>query len=119
LENFDAVGAWRDTEAEQPIDASGELPGGRRFNGPRELAQVLRGKREQFVENLSAKLLTYALGRGLEPYDRAAVEEIALAAAAQDDRFQALLLAVVRSQPFQMRGTYEYNHEVDAAQPGG
>ena len=75
LENYDAIGAWRTQDGnEQPIDASGELPDGKKFNGPRELRDILKAQPERFSRALSEKLLTYALGRGLERYDRCAVE---------------------------------------------
>jgi hypothetical protein len=103
LENFDAIGAWRATDNKQPIDASGVLPGGEQFNGPAELRQVLLGKADQFRRCFAEKLLTYALGRGLEYYDKCAVDEIVAATKAQQDRFSALVLAIVKSDPFQKR----------------
>jgi hypothetical protein len=103
LENFDAIGAWRTTDNKQPIDASGVLPGGEQFNGPAELRQVLLGKADQFRRCFAEKLLTYALGRGLEYYDKCAVDEIVAATKAQQDRFSALVLAIVKSDPFQKR----------------
>src|SRR5206468_13084125 len=70
FENYDAVGAWRDKDGEFPIDPSGDLPGGQTFQGPAELKALLRGKKDQFRRCLTEKVLTYALGRGLEYYDR-------------------------------------------------
>ena len=69
LENFDAVGAWRDVEGKFPIDASGQLPDGRRFTGPEELRKILSADRDAFARAITSKLLTYGLGRGLERYD--------------------------------------------------
>ena len=104
LENFDAVGQWREVGASnEPIDASGALPDGTRFSGVAELKQALLAHREQFVNTLTEKLLTYALGRGLEHYDAPAVRSITRAAAGRDHRFSALVLGIVESVPFRMR----------------
>ena len=103
LENFDAVGEWRTHDAGLPVDASGVLADGTRFDGPAELRAVLAARREQFVETFTEKLLTYALGRGLEAYDRPVVRAIARAAAADDYRWSAVILGIARSTPFQMR----------------
>jgi hypothetical protein len=103
LENFDAVGAWRTKDGNFPIDAAAQLPDGRSFNGPRELKAVLRGSKEQFARCLTEKLLTYAVGRGVEPYDRPAVEGIVSAAKAGDYKFSTLVLGIVHSDPFQKR----------------
>ncbi len=103
LENFDAIGAWRTHDNKQPVDASGELPGGEKFNGPAELRQILLQKSDQFRRCFVEKLLTYALGRGLEYYDRCAVDDIVAAAKANNDRFSAIVLAIVQSDPFQKR----------------
>jgi hypothetical protein len=105
LENFDAVGAWRLFDGEHEIDPSGELPGGVKFNGPAELATVLRERRQdKFVGCLTEKMLTYALGRGLEYYDQCAVDTITKELAEEDYRFSALVLAIVNSEPFQKQG---------------
>lgn len=103
LENYDAIGAWRDAEGELPIDSTGQLPDGRTFRGPAELRAILSAEREAFARALTAKLLTYALGRGLERYDGPTVRAIARGVADQDYRFSALVLAIVKSTPFQMR----------------
>jgi hypothetical protein len=103
LENFDAIGRWRATDAGAPIDASGVFPNGTKFTGPVELRRVLLDQRDSFVETLTEKLLTYALGRGLEAYDMPAVRAVQRAAAAQDYRWSALILAAINSLPFQMR----------------
>jgi hypothetical protein len=105
FENYDAVGAWRDKDGEFEIDASGVLPGGQAFRGPSELKALLRGKKDQFRRCLAEKVLTYALGRGLEYYDRCSVDEILESLRKDDDRFTALIAAVVKSGPFLMRTT--------------
>ncbi len=103
LENFDAVGAWRTRDGRFPIDASGTLPDGQTFSGPRELRVVLRSRAREFRRCLTEKMVTYALGRGLEYYDSPTVEEIAQDLAQNGDRFSRLVLAIVRSDPFQKR----------------
>lgn len=104
LENFDAVGRWRDNDKGGPIDASGELTTGDRFNGPLELSNILAGsRRDLFVRNLTRTMLTYALGRGLEHYDKCAVKEIVAHVKANDHRFSALIEGIINSVPFQMR----------------
>lgn len=103
LENFDAVGAWRTADGKFPIDASGVLPGGDEFNGPVELRQILRKQPDPFAAALTSKLLTYALGRGLEPYDRRTVKEIVARLPARKYRFSALVLEIVNSLPFQQQ----------------
>ena len=108
FEHFDAVGAWRDLDGTFPIDASGTLPSGESFNGPGELRAMLKNERRQeFTRALSHKMLTYAIGRGLEPYDKMAVDEIAQTVTRSDHRFSSLILAVVNSAPFQTRGPGE------------
>lgn len=103
LENFDAVGAWRTLEDKFPIDASGILPDGKSFRGPAELKVILKGKADLFARCLSDKMLTYALGRGLELQDKCAVDDIAATLKKNDYRFSALVLAIVKSEPFLMR----------------
>jgi hypothetical protein len=103
LENFDAVGAWRTMDGKFPIDATGVLPGGGTFNGPDELRGVLADQREVFARCLTTKLLTYALGRGLERYDTRAVKAIAGRLPASHYKFSALVLEIVNSLPFQSR----------------
>ena len=102
LENFDAIGAWREQDGTFPIDATGQLPGGEHFSGAAQLRQMLmKEKRPQFVRCLTEKMLTYALGRGLEYYDRCAVERITSALPSQGYRFSALVFGIVKSVPFQ------------------
>ena len=103
LENFDAVGAWRTADGKEPIDASGVLPGGKSFQGPAELKAVLLSRKEQFARCLAEKVLTYALGRGIERSDHCAVDGIVRELAAGDYKFSVLVLAVVKSEPFQKR----------------
>jgi hypothetical protein len=104
LENFDAVGRWRTTsDGNTPIDASGMLPDGTKFDGPAELRQLLISRRDEFVRTVIEKMLVYALGRGLEYYDMPTVRRIQRDAAAADYRWSALIQAIVQSTPFQMR----------------
>jgi hypothetical protein len=109
LENFDAIGKWRDTSGadDTPIDASGQLPDGTQIDGPSELRKVLAGKDVQFVTAVTEKLLTYALGRGVEYYDQPAIRSIVREAAASDYRWSSMVLGIVKSTPFQMRRTRE------------
>ena len=103
LENFDAIGQWRTTDAGTPINASGVLVDGATFEGPTGLRQVLLDRPEQFVGTVAERMLTYALGRGLEHYDGPALREIVREAARDDYGWSALILATVKSTPFQMR----------------
>ena len=108
LENYDGVGKWRTKDGGSAIDASGKLPGGVEFNGPAGLKKLLLANyRDDFVTTVTEKLLTYALGRGLEYYDQPAVRSIARQAARENYRISALIAAVVQSTPFQMRRTLE------------
>ncbi len=99
LENFDGIGAWRDVDGKFPIDPSGELPTGEAINGPDGLKKVLKS-RETFIRTLSENLLTFALGRGLEYFDKCAVDEICRQLKASEYRFSALIGGVVNSKPF-------------------
>ncbi|MGE0378276.1 MAG: DUF1588 domain-containing protein, partial [Planctomycetaceae bacterium] len=104
LENFDAVGAWREFDGRSKIDPSGTLPGDVRFRGPKELIEVLvEQKQDEFVRCVTKKLLTYALGRGLSSQDRCAVDRIGQQLADADFRFRALVGAIVTSDPFVLR----------------
>jgi hypothetical protein len=114
LENFDAVGVWRDvdntpavpwvrTEGSAAIDASGKLPDGTKFNGPAELRSALLSRPDRFVTTLTEKLMIYALGRGIEYYDIPVIRSIVRDSARNDYRFSTLVLDIVDSQPFQMR----------------
>jgi hypothetical protein len=103
LENFDAVGRWRTVEEGRPIDATGGLPDGSRFEGVTGLERALLNRPEVFASTLAEKLLTFALGRGVEWFDAPAIRKIVRDARAQDYRFSALILGVAGSIPFQMR----------------
>jgi hypothetical protein len=103
FENFDGIGAWRTKDGKFEIDPSGTLPGGQSFKGPAELKKILKGRQKDFGRCLCEKMLTYAVGRGLEWYDRCAVDDIAAALAREQYRFSALVIAVVKSEPFQLR----------------
>ena len=107
LENYDAIGAWRDTDAGKLLDVSAVLPDGTRFDGPAGLQNVLLSRKEQFVEAFTERLMTYALGRGIEAYDMPAVRIVRDSAAKDDNRMQSIILAIVQSTPFVMRRTPE------------
>ncbi len=108
LENYDAIGRWRTEDAGSPIDAAGVLPGGIAFDGPAELKQVLATDyADAFVATVVEKLLTYALGRGVEYYDRATVRSIVRQARRNEYRLADLIVTVVQSLPFQMRRSPE------------
>jgi hypothetical protein len=104
LENFDATGAWveKDRFAGAPIDAAGELAGGGAVKGPDDLRRALLARPDQFVQTLTERLMTFALGRELEAFDMPVVRSIVRDTAAQDHRFSSIVLAVVKSAPFQM-----------------
>src|SRR6516164_10817667 len=104
LENLDGIGKWRDLggdEGTEVIDASGVLPDGTKFDGPAGLRDVLASRRDLFVENFVERLLTYAMGRGVEEYDRPIIRRIAREAAPQD-KWSSIVLSIVKSKPFQM-----------------
>jgi uncharacterized protein DUF1592/uncharacterized protein DUF1588/uncharacterized protein DUF1587/uncharacterized protein DUF1585/uncharacterized protein DUF1595/cbb3-type cytochrome c oxidase subunit III len=103
LENYDAVGRWRTKDGTFPIDATGTFPGGRSFSTPAELKALLRGRLPQFTRALSERMLTYALGRGVEPYDRLVVKDLVARTSADGFRIQALIQGIVASVPFQER----------------
>ena len=100
LENFDAIGAWRTQDGKFPIDASGMLPDGRSFKGPTELKTILKQDQSAFAEGLTEKLLIYALGRGLESYDRPTVKQIVTRLANGNYRFSTLVIEIAGSLPF-------------------
>jgi hypothetical protein len=103
MDNFDAVGRWRDSDAGQTIDASGVLPEGTKFNGVAELKKALLRQPEQFVDTVTEKLLMYAIARNVQYYDQPAIRAIVRQAAASNYTFASLVLGVVKSAPFQMR----------------
>lgn len=105
MENYDAVGKWRSTDHGETIDPAGELPGGEQVKGPADLIRNLRDKNsDKFVRCLTEKMLVYALGRGLEYYDRCAVDKIQAKLQADDYKFSTLILEIVSSDPFQRKG---------------
>ena len=103
LENFDAIGAWRTKDGQFPINASGILPDGRSFEGPQGLESILKAQPDAFAECLTRKLLIYALGRGLEPYDDPIVKKIVKNVATDNYPFSSLVLGIVKSELFQKR----------------
>jgi hypothetical protein len=105
LENFDAIGAWRELDrfAGQPIDATGELPDGTVLAGPADLRNALVAKPDQFVQMLTQKLMMFALGRGVEYLDMPAVRAIVRDAEEEDYRFSALVKGIVNSDQFRMQ----------------
>jgi hypothetical protein len=104
LENFDAIGEWRNTTREWlPIDAAGILADGTPVNGPNELRQALLARPEVFAGTVVEKLMVYALGRGLDPADMPQVRRIVHNAAQQDYHLQSIVLGIVDSVPFRMR----------------
>jgi hypothetical protein len=105
LENFDAVGRWRLFDREQPVDSSGALPDGTEVSSLEELEAGILERPEMFVSTLTGKLLTFALGRGVESHDAPAIRKVVREAADNDYRFSSLIQAVVTSTPFQMRET--------------
>ncbi len=115
LENFDAVGRWRDTESDKPVDASGELPSGEKFSGPLELIAIIRGRQDQFCRALTERLMIYSLGRGLEYYDKCAVDQTLLLMKERGNRFSALVEGIVTSDPFLKRSKIR-EFEITAAE---
>jgi Protein of unknown function (DUF1592)/Protein of unknown function (DUF1588)/Protein of unknown function (DUF1585)/Protein of unknown function (DUF1587)/Protein of unknown function (DUF1595)/Planctomycete cytochrome C len=103
FENFDAIGAWRERDGAAPIDPSGVLPGGEKFNGPAELKAILKARQPDFAHCLAEKMLTYSIGRGLERYDRCAVDEITANVVLNKYTFSSLVLGIVMSDPFLKR----------------
>jgi hypothetical protein len=103
FEHFDAIGRWREKDGDLSIDASGALPTGETFNGSDELIPILKGRKEQFGRHFARQMLTYALGRGLEHYDKCTVDGLTAALAREDYRFSSLVIAIVNSEPFLKR----------------
>jgi hypothetical protein len=103
LENFNGLGGWREQDGKFPIDPSGTLPSGQSFKGPADLQKILLSRKNDFVRCLSEKMLTYALGRGTEYYDKCALEEISKGVAKNKYTFSSLVFEIVKSTPFQMR----------------
>lgn len=103
LENFNAIGGWRTEDGKFPVDASGVMPDGRAFAAPAELKGILLSEREAFVRGLTEKLLTFALGRGLERYDKPVMAAVAARMPQQQFKFSAMVMGIVESLPFQER----------------
>ncbi len=103
MENFDAIGRWREIAEGRPVDSGGTLPSGETFRGPVELAQILKKRKRDFAELVTKKMLTYALGRGLEVPDSCTVDDIVADLEANDYRFTVLVRGIVQSRPFRMR----------------
>lgn len=103
FENFDAIGSWRTHDGRHAIDPSGELPGKIGFRGPAELRIILKDRKEDFARCLTEKLLTYALGRGLERTDKCFVDDIVARLAKDNFKFSRLVLEIAKSEPFQKR----------------
>jgi hypothetical protein len=107
LDNFDAIGQWRTKEAGLPIDASGQLADGTKINGIADLRAALLRHPERFAGTMTEKLMTYALGRGLEYFDMPVVRGIARDAAQDDYRFSSIVMGIVKSTEFQMKRSHE------------
>jgi hypothetical protein len=103
FENYDAIGAYRTRDGAFSIDPSGKLPDGKSFKGPTELKAILKDKKELFSRCLTEKMLTYALGRGVEYYDHPTIDRIAAALGRNDYKFSILATEIVRSDPFRLR----------------
>lgn len=116
LENYDAIGRWRTKEEQFPIDPSGELAGGVKFESAREFKQKLSvSGKKRFFRCLVENMLTYALGRGLESQDFCTVESIRKRLEADDGRIQSIILGIVESNAFQFRGEIAANSELESA----
>jgi hypothetical protein len=105
LENFDATGAWRKSQAGKLIDVAATMPDGTRFEGPEGLENVLMTRKSDFVEAFTQRLMIYALGRGVEAYDMPAIRAIRAQSAKDNYRIQSIILGIVQSVPFTMRRT--------------
>jgi hypothetical protein len=103
FENFNAIGKYRSKDGDSPIDPTGELPNGQKFQGPDELKAILKGKKELFSRCLTEKMLTYAIGRGVEFYDKPAIDGILAALEKNEYRFSRLITAIATSDPFRLR----------------
>jgi cytochrome c553 len=103
LDNYNAVGRWRDKLGDQPLDVTGELPTGEKLNGAADLKRVILARKDEFVINLTEQLLTFALGRELEDFDDCPVRQIATQLKTDEYRFSTLVMEIVKSYPFQYR----------------
>ncbi|NOT42984.1 MAG: DUF1592 domain-containing protein, partial [Acidobacteria bacterium] len=107
LENFNAIGQWRETTNEGPVDAAGVLADGSQVSGPVTLRNIILSRPDAFATILSERMMTYALGRGVEPSDMAVVRNVVRQASQQDYRLMSIVMGIVESQPFQMRTKLE------------
>jgi hypothetical protein len=104
LENYDGIGEWRTKDGGSTVDATGKLPDGTEFEGPAGLKKILvTSRRDEFISTVTEKLLTYALGRGVEYYDRPTLRAIMRKAESNQYRLKDLIMGVIASMPFQMR----------------
>lgn len=103
LENYNAIGKWREKEGNFTIDTSGVLPGGHKIDGPQDLKNAILEKKDGFVRCLATKMLTYAIGRGIEPYDQCTIDDICASVKQNNYRFSALMAGIVKSDAFQKR----------------
>jgi len=115
LETFDATGKWRTESDGVPVDASAALPDGTTFDGVNGLRSVLLGHKEDFARTVTGKMLAYAIGRGLEPFDAPAIRTIVRDAATKDYRWSAIIAGIVRSTPFSMSVAPQGDGEAAAA----
>jgi hypothetical protein len=100
FENFDGVGKYRTIDGQFPIDSSGTLPSGEKFDGPMELVDILTIRGEAFARTLTERMLVFALGRGLDYYDECAVDKIMKQLKKDNYRFQTMMQSIVLSDPF-------------------
>jgi hypothetical protein len=103
FENFNALGGWRTKDGDFNIDPSGVLPDGKKFNGPQDLRSILMEKKDLFNRALATKMMTYAIGRGVEYYDDPAIDKIAKVTAGDGYKFSRLVAEIVKSDPFTKR----------------
>src|SRR6185436_11304610 len=111
LENFDLVGRWRDHDGASPVDTSGRLVDGTVLASPQALRAALLARSDSFVTSFTEKLLTYALGRRVEHFDQPAIRAIVREAHRQHDRFSAIVLGIVNSEPFQFKAKTPFNEK--------
>jgi hypothetical protein len=105
MEHYDAIGAWRDQDSTGPVDSTGSLPDGTTLDSAQSLKALILARKDKFIRCLSEKMLTYALGRGLEEYDRPTIHDIGDSVAQNNYSAQSLILAIVHSDAFEKRRT--------------
>ena len=116
FENFDAIGRFRKGDADGAIDPSGTLPDGQSFQGPNELKNILKDKKELVARNVTEKLMIYALGRGLEYYDERTIKKVVSEMAQNDYKFSTLVSSIVKSDPFRLRRGKELKEKYESAE---